>query len=251
MSYNTIADYSVVAGTPNLKFQVELDVPNCVLKPDLGKNQKFTYIIAPKGSGSYENVTAFILGVDENIKANQIKNISVTIDGIGRTVLFNVPGANVILGKSGLEFDFALSYLGTMKVSFELTEAFEIDEIPVSLKGIAGALKSGLKIGGPLGLSEPDPDPDDPECVEGEPCEKTAEKILEVSVPISVKPFAKPHKPEVSCIGNVEIHPGIKPCPNKSDRFDFTVSQKIKVKTPVEFGAETCFDKMCVEEIEE
>jgi len=88
----------------------------------------------------------------------------------------------------------------------------------------------------------------DKKCFEEIACERFANKTFDVSVPISIRPFAIPHEPEVNCSGNLRVCPGIEPCDHGRERFDFTVTQRVTVKIPVEFGVKTCFGKACSEE---
>jgi len=337
MSYNILADYSEVSGGKILPFKFELDVPNCIFVPGTENYQKFSYIITAKGGGNTEHLASFILGIDENIEANQIKNISVIINGVSQSIKFNVPNPNVSLTGSGLKFDFRLNKNNDiMKFSFELITAYEVGSIPVILYGNS-VTKTGLTIGGPftvLNLSDmddensddddsgdenfddddfgdddsddddfgdddsgdensddddsgdensddddsgdensddndfgdensDDDDSDDDDsgdensddeapckkkCYGAVSCEKFTYKVFELSVPVSIKPFAIPHVPNVMCIGDVITYPGIKECSKNCKSFDFTLTEKIGVKIPVEFGANTCFGKLCTEE---
>ena len=253
MSYNLIADYSQVTGGRLLPFLIELDIPNCILEPEAGHNQTFSYVITGQGGGNAEHLASFVLGISETVGAEQIKNISVTINGDAQTVRFDTANPNVYLTHAnpdcaGLQFDFWLNRNnGVMTISFELTTPYEVGSVSTCLIGADGAEKYGLTIGGPFSLPDP-PDPEDKKCFEEQACEKNTHKDFDVSVPVSIKPFAKPHRPHVHCLGDVKITPGIEPCPNPHNRFDFTITQKVSVKIPVEFGVKTCFDKTCVEE---
>ena len=89
---------------------------------------------------------------------------------------------------------------------------------------------------------------DDKRCFEEQACERFTNKTFDVSVPVSIRPFAIPHEPEVSCMGNVKVCPGIEPCENRRDVFEFTITQRVNVKIPVEFGVRTCFGETCSEE---
>ena len=290
MSYNTIADYSEVLGGKLLPFVVELDIPNCVLVPEPGYNQKFSYTVTAVGSNADENLSYLILGMDENITADQIKNISVIIDGKAEKVHYNTGSANVALvvldaktGCSGLKFTFALNRRnGVMQISFEITEAYEVGDAPVCLVGNS-SVKTGLTIGGPVSSidgdeddeehddgwddeeeeydedgvdddkddDDEDKDDDVKKCFHSKVCEKSAHKIFDISMPISVKPFAIPRKPEVMCLGEPEIHHEIHECEHKRKSIDFTLKQKISVRTPVKFGVKTCCFKSCVENDED
>jgi len=75
-------------------------------------------------------------------------------------------------------------------------------------------------------------------------CEKTTNKLFEVSVPVTVKPFAVPQKPEINCLGEAEVCPGHRQCEG-SRYFEFTVIQKINVDIPIKFGADVCYGRTC------
>jgi len=247
MSYNTVADYSKVLGGKNLPFRIELDELKSVLNPSLGSNQKYCYTItAVSGVSNTENMESFLLGIDPSITAGQIENIAVIINGSPRTVRFNTSSPNVRLTSAGLRFDFELSRNGgVMEISFELTSVYQVGPIPVSLYG-DDASKTGLTIGGPYSLLVK-PDPDKEKCFENAN-KNFGVKVFEISVPVSINPNVITHKPIVKCLGDLRIETGKKECHNKHERFDFTLSQKISVKTPVDFIVKTCYDKICVEE---
>jgi len=252
MSYNTIADYSKVLGGKNLPYVVELDEANCVLNPGPGSNQKFCYsVTAVSGVSNTESMSSFLLSIDSSITADQIKNINVSINGSARTVRFNVSSPNVRLLSTGLRFDFEVSRSGgIMEVCFELTTPYEVGSIPVNLYG-EDATKTGLTIGGPCAPwtdPEPEPDEDEEKCFEINACKNFAVKVFEISVPVSIKPIVITHEPVVKCLGDLRVEPEKKECHNEHKEFDFTLSQKISVKTPVEFIVKTCYDKLCVEE---
>ena len=76
-------------------------------------------------------------------------------------------------------------------------------------------------------------------------CEKTVCRAFEVSVPVTIIPFAEPRKPKVKCLREIEITPGHIRCKSKDNRFKFTVTQKINVDIPIKFGAEVCYDEAC------
>jgi len=75
-------------------------------------------------------------------------------------------------------------------------------------------------------------------------CEKTVCRSFDVSVPVTVTPFAKPRKPNVKCV-ETEITPGHNRCKSKDNSFKFTITQKINVEIPVKFGAEVCYGEAC------
>jgi hypothetical protein len=82
-------------------------------------------------------------------------------------------------------------------------------------------------------------------CYDLQSCDKVVRKSFDVSVPVTITPFARPEKPEVKCSGEIVITPGHKCCENESNSFEFTVTQRINVDIPVKFGAEVCFFKTC------
>ena len=162
----------LVTGGKILPYLIELDALDSVFIPEPGNNQKFSYTVTGKGGNSNEeNLEYLVLGIDPSITADQIKNITVTINGSKQTVRFNVSSPNVRIvnpdkntGVSGLKFEFDLKRKnGVMKISFELTETYEVQLIPLALYGDE-TVKKGLSIGGPLSLLlPPDPEPEENE----------------------------------------------------------------------------------------
>jgi hypothetical protein len=70
-------------------------------------------------------------------------------------------------------------------------------------------------------------------------CSDKGEQMAEVCLPISVKPFANVGKIVVKCCGKAIIVPGTNICKGTPDgNCDFTITQKICVEVPVEFGAD-------------
>ena len=267
MSYSTTADYTKVLGGKNLPFLVELVEANCIFNPEPGGNQRFCYkITAKSGVSNTEDLKYFILRIDESITASQIKNISVVINGSKKTVRFNTgtENQNVTLNKSGLIFDFGLSKSSgnVMEICFELTSVFEVGEMPIGLYG-SDAKKTGLTIGGPCPFGAPgdgplddeeeDDEPDKMECkkkcFEINACKVFAVKVFELSVPVSIQPVVITHTPEVKCLGELKIEPGTKECQchDECGEINFTLTQKISVKTPVDFIVNECYGKLCVE----
>ena len=69
-------------------------------------------------------------------------------------------------------------------------------------------------------------------------CETTAEQLVNVCLPVEVKPTAKVGKISTICCGPARVTSGIKPFNGESnENCDFTICKKICVKVPVEFGA--------------
>ena len=84
----------------------------------------------------------------------------------------------------------------------------------------------------------------DDDKIDGRLCEKTVCRSFDVSVPVTVIPFAKPKKPQVKCL-ETEITPDHKRCKSRDSHFKFTITQKINVDIPVKFGAEVCYGEAC------
>jgi hypothetical protein len=82
-------------------------------------------------------------------------------------------------------------------------------------------------------------------CFEIQSCEKNVKKTFEVSVPVTVTPFAVPEKPDVKCAGEIMVTPGHICCDPKNNSLEFTITQKIIVEIPVKFGAEVCYGQPC------
>lgn len=271
MSYS-IADYSEITGDKIFPFKVELDVPNCILNSNKGENQKFSYIITAVGSDSdsYADLEYIIFGIDEKITFSQLQNIAVAINGKSQNVKFN---DNVILVNpdkntrcAGLKFDFALNKMNdVLIISFELSETYEIGPIAVCLFG-EKTTKTGLAIGGPTarpntiyvdtndnGLEDNEYDDDefdDTRWFDNPSNEKLYNKVFNINVPVSIKPYVLVYEPEVKCMGDVKIHQGCKHYDEECKSFDFTITQKVSVKVPVKYGVVTHYDKTYVDDEE-
>ena len=71
----------------------------------------------------------------------------------------------------------------------------------------------------------------------GESCETTTQQMVDISLPVQVRPFANIGTVVSRCCGPATISPGITPPPGSSTDCDFTIHQRICVEVPVEFGA--------------
>ena len=70
-------------------------------------------------------------------------------------------------------------------------------------------------------------------------CPAIGLRKVEVCVPVSVKPFAKVGEIRTKCCGEAVITPGTHICEGKPEgTCDFTITQKICIEVPVDFGAE-------------
>lgn len=69
-------------------------------------------------------------------------------------------------------------------------------------------------------------------------CPATGFQKIDVCVPVSVTPFANAGKTRTICCGDPVVDPKDKPCPGKKNGVcTFTISQRICVEVPVDFGA--------------
>ena len=231
-SCNLLADYSQVESDPILPFLVTLNLTSSRLAPAAGENQRFCYDVTgvgEAGCGSAD-LNRLVLGVCEEITADEIAGISVTIDGEEQEVDFG-PGGNVILrraggpdrgrGSAGLAFYFPLEREDSqMQVCFELTEPRPVGPTPVSLRG-GGVTLSSLDICGPV-------------------CEQSEQPLVayyraDVCAPVSVTPYAVAGAPVVTPCGAPEISLGDDCCGR--GECGFTIRQRLCVAVPVEFGA--------------
>jgi len=89
---------------------------------------------------------------------------------------------------------------------------------------------------------------DDDDCYDIKACDRSASKSFEVSVPVTVTPYALPGEPDVSCGGEPRVRRGHRRRPCRGNSHDFTISQTITVDIPIEFGARVCYEEYCSEE---
>jgi len=89
---------------------------------------------------------------------------------------------------------------------------------------------------------------EDRDCYDINACDRNVRRSYEISLPITVRPYAITGDPDACCGGDVKIKPGHKRCDSKSKCHDFTVSQIINVQIPIDFGAEICYEDFCSEE---
>ena len=85
-------------------------------------------------------------------------------------------------------------------------------------------------------------------CYDIPSCERNICRSFEVSVPVTITPYAIPGEPQVNCGGEVIITPCRKRCENRRRRHEFTITQMINVDIPIEFGTEVCYDETCIED---
>ena len=88
---------------------------------------------------------------------------------------------------------------------------------------------------------------DEDDCVTIRACDRNVRKSYEVSLPVTITPFAIPCEPSACCGGGARVRNGHR-CDNKGRCHEFTISQIINVDIPVEFGARICYKDCCSEE---
>ena len=69
-------------------------------------------------------------------------------------------------------------------------------------------------------------------------CPVVGKQKVTVCLPVAVNPYAKTGPAKIHCCGDHEIRYGCKFCKGKPNAAcEFTISQKLNVELPVEFGA--------------
>lgn len=233
---NLEIDYSTVPGERVLPFQISLNLTDSILDPSVGENQRFCYDVVAVGEDTslYADLSHLVLGICDEIPAEEIVNITVAINGVAQEVVFG-EGGNVELrtadspdpptGCPGLKFDFPLDKVyGTMRICFELTVARAVAGIDVCLFG-GNTTAEGLKICGPICETQGDGS-----------CPVVGYQRSTVCVPVTVTPFAHVGTPVTNCCGDPVVTAG-DVCPRNGGVCRFTISQEICVAVPVEFGA--------------
>lgn len=227
-------DYSTVIGDRILPFVITLDLANSVLSPAAGQNQKFCYDVEAVGADNsrFADLSHLVLGICDQIPEDQIKNITVIINGVEQDVEFG-EGGNVELktpehpdpptGCTGLKFDFPLNKVtGTMKFCFELTVPRVVGGIDLCLFG-GGVTAQGLEICGPT-------------CEQQGSCPVVGYQRSTVCVPVTVTPFATVGTPVATCCGDPIVTAG-DTCVRGKSTCSFTIRQQLCVAVPVQFGA--------------
>ena len=233
---NLEVDYSTVPGERVLPFRIFLNLTDSILDPAAGENQRFCYDVVAVGEDTslFADLSHLVLGICDEIPAEEIVNITVSINGVAQDVVFG-EGGNVELrtadkpdpptGCPGLKFDFPLDKVyGTMQICFELTEAREVAGINVCLFG-GNTTAQGLQICGPICEKQ-----------DGGSCPVVGYQRSTVCVPVTVTPFARVGTPVTNCCGEPVVTAG-DVCPRNGGVCRFTIRQEICVAVPVEFGA--------------
>ena len=129
-------------------------------------------------------------------------------------------------------------------MQFEVTNVDEIFNLRKALEGTGypdlDKISFDDRANTIVNLSKKPPKPD-------EPCSTVTSRSMEVCLPVSVKPFAKPGKGAVKCCGKHNIENGLICAKDAALNCDFTVKQKICVELPIEFGAAVTHDEPNVE----
>jgi len=86
------------------------------------------------------------------------------------------------------------------------------------------------------------------DCYDIKACDRNARRSFEVSLPITITPYAIPSEPGACCGSDARIRHGHKKCDYRNKSHEFTVSQIINVEIPIEFGAKICYEDYCSEE---
>lgn len=233
-SCNLLADYSQAGSDPVLPFLITLNLTDSRLTPGAGQNQRFCYDVTGIGlpGGDYADLTGILLGLPEDIEADDIISVSVAINGAPQQVEFG-PEGNVRLftaadpdpesGASGLAFYFPLPREDSqMQLCIELSEPYPIGPMGFAVSG-GGLTLDDLDICGPV-----DSPPEEP---------LTAYYSAEICAPVSVTPFALAGEPTVTPCGEPEIRLG-ESCGDSGADCGFTLRQRLCVAVPLQFGAE-------------
>lgn len=231
-------DYSpIVIGERILPYVFELDPDLSVLDPPEGQNQRFCYRVTGVGENisTFVSLSHWVLALCPSITLDQITNVEVTIGGIPQTVLigdnvelFIPPQTDPTTGCSGLKFDFGLSKVlndpGSVGLfCFELTTPYPVGPVNVCVKGGEDVISSALSICGPV-------------CPSSDFCTTTASQLVNVCVPVTVRPRVRIGRTSTICCGPAIV--GDTPCSGQpGGTCTFTVSQLICVEVPVCFSA--------------
>ncbi|HPF20697.1 MAG TPA: hypothetical protein PLC88_05095 [Syntrophomonas sp.] len=237
---NNRIDYSniIIGGERILPFVFELDLDLSVLNPPAGENQRFCYRVTGVGENisTYVSLSHWVLSLCPSITLEQIANVSVTIGDEQQTViigenvaLFLPPDTDPTTGCPGLKFDFAINKVlddenSTGLFCFELTTPYPVGSVNVCVKG--GQVSSAaLAICGPV-------------CTDEDLCRVKASQLVNVCVPVTIRPYAFTGPARTICCGVPTV--GDMPCGGVvNGTCTFYVSQQICVEVPINFGSST------------
>lgn len=232
LACNEQVDYSQASGDRILPFVFTLNMEDSILTPVQGQFQRFCYDIEGVGQDQsrFADLSHFLLGICDTIKQDDIKEITVVIDGKPQNVVW---GENVEIKTSehpdnptgcvGLKFDFPLNKVnGKMEVCITMNTPFAVGPVNVCVFG-GNTTATGLMICGPA-------------CGGTQPCESTFFQKETVCVPVTVTPFANPGTATATCCGEPTVNMGNK-CPGDKKSCSFTITQKLCIEIPISFGA--------------
>ena len=78
-----------------------------------------------------------------------------------------------------------------------------------------------------------------------ESCATINHRLVDLCVPVNVKPFTNIGKVKVTCCDDATVVPGIEECiGTPSGECNFTIKQRICVEIPVEFGADVTTEEV-------
>ena len=220
------------SGTPLFPYTMALDATSSILHPGEGQRQRFCYQVTPVPSSTTVLIPleSFILGIPTFLTADDIYSLAVTVNGDSQTVVWGENAALVSScagGCAGLRLAFPLvNATDSLTFCLTLNRVFGVGPIPVCLFG-NGESASGLSICGPA-LSLVDA------------CPTTARQEVDVCVPITITPYATVGDAMITCCGDPVITGGTAACSGiPGGSCSFTVSQRVCVSIPVQFGAST------------
>lgn len=228
-------DYSEMKAERVLPFLIELDLFDSIIDPGPGEYQRFCYNISGIGFDvpAYAHLDYLVLGICRDIQEDQIKNISVVIDGDEQFIQYG-KGGNVELlkpdksdtshGPAGLKFDFDLDKVaGEMSISYELTRTYPVGPNEVTLYG-EGVTADNLSICGPI-------------CGILTSVKEAGFKPSTVYVPVTITPFANAGTAATCSSGSPSISAAAVSGEKINGSNVFTITQNFSVSVPIEFGA--------------
>lgn len=242
--YQIQIDYTNVGEDKKLPYVVELDLENSILAPVHGEHQRFCYQITGVGEDIplYSELKQFVLDFGD-IPKDHITNISVKIDEEEQPVTFGEDGNVVVMQPNqtesaiqthGLKFNFGCKKAsGLMTISFDLTQVYPLGYNPVYLIGDE-MIATGLALCGPI-------------CKKTKTCPSIVYQNASICAPVKVSFFAKAGATQTTPVGLPVISRATQACCGKPNgNCKFTMSQKLCIAVPVEFGARTKVGKPSV-----
>ncbi|MDY5649189.1 MAG: hypothetical protein SPF84_10565 [Lachnospiraceae bacterium] len=229
---SNVVDYSSVSGSRILPFRFMLDEETSILSPAAGEYQRFCYDVEGVGqdTSQYADLSHFLLGICPQITREDIREVTVVIDGMPQQVVW---GENVEIkteekpdpptGCAGLKINFPLDKVdGEMQVCITMQRPYAVGKANVCVFG-GNVTATGLSICGPV-------------CGEEEACSSVFYQTETVCVPVRVTPVATPGDAKARCCGSPEVRTETG-CSGGSPSCMFTIKQKLCIEIPISFGA--------------